>query len=495
MKVEHPGLESFEKPLRQLVEMAFNSGIKVLESKGFGYEDIRRSTTAMSVFIRGCHYGYDRVQSRIGTAVIALEKQIREKDQQLREFRRLRKEGVREIIGTIRVLRDRQLALRRIVDTMVYTMLGEDEWVIRRLGDDKIRSIDPQVLDRTLKVASVRNEQSRYNFSVVSDLSTAVHIGDLFEISFRAGERRAWKILELKEGKVNTLLSEILGEKTSLTEEDLISLNQRLDKSKVKQAERMVRQRATRYQFEKIIETDHGIDYGTKQEITLSHDVAIVEDYGEDLYDLIEESVREGHASKTIDGCLHVIAVKSGKDVRPRTLVPMFHWLAHPSSLDLDLSSEEITKVWEAFAKKATIVDLADLSMRMPRGRPIFYWGKVPHPRQVDLVMGHIRLFAYFDIEAFLEGVRSVGIKVSWITGTIPREISSLTTRIPGSPNAYGVEVEFPSGNVQTFLAGFFARVFLYQTNPSSLLKLVWRSDEQMEQMKMTRLHEKNKMK
>jgi hypothetical protein len=114
MKVEHPGLESFEQSLRQLVEIAFNSGIKALESKGFAYEDIRRNTTAMSVFIRGCHYGYDKAQSRIGASVIALQKQIREKDQQLRQFRRLRKEGVSEIIGTIRALQDRQLALRRI---------------------------------------------------------------------------------------------------------------------------------------------------------------------------------------------------------------------------------------------------------------------------------------------------------------------------------------------------------------------------------------------
>jgi hypothetical protein len=481
MKVEHPGLEPFEQSLRQLVEIAFNGGIKALESKGFRIEDIRSNTTAMSVFIRGCHYGYDKVQVKVGNSVIALEKQIREKNHQLKELRRFRKEGVSEVIETIRVLKDRQLALRRIIDTLIYTMLGEDEWVIRRLGDDEIRSIDPQVLERTLRVASARNGQSRYNFAVVADLSTAVHIGDLFEISFRAGEKRAWKILELKEGKVNALLSEILGEKTSLTEEERISLQHRLDKNKVKQAERMVRQRATRYQFEKIIETDHGIDYGTKQEIVLSHDVAIVEDYGEDLYGLIEESAREGHASKTIDGCLHVIAVKSGKNVRPRTLIPMFYWLAHPSSFDVQLSSEEITKLWEAFAKEAPIVDLVDLSMRMPRGRPIFYWGKVPHPRQVDLVMGHIRLFAYFDIQAFLECVRSAGIKSSWITGKISPELRNLSMRIPGSPNAYAVRMEYPSGNVQSLMAGFFSRVFLYQTKPSSLLKLIGHSEEQME--------------
>jgi hypothetical protein len=328
MRIEHPGLEPFEMHLRQLVETAFNSGIRAIESKGHRFKDIERDSAAMNIFIRGCYYGYDRVQTRVGASVIALENTIREKEQQLREFRRLRKEGLIELLEMIRALKDRQLVMRRIIDNMVYTILGNDEWIVRRLGSDEIRSIDPQVLERTLRVATARNEQTRYCFAVVADLSTNVQIGDLFEVSFRTGEKKTWQILELKEGKVNALLSEILGEKTSLTEEDRISLEQRLDKSKVKQAERMVRQRATLSQLKELIETDKGIDYDTKREIALSPDVTIVDDYEADLTALIEESARLGYASKTIDGCLHVIAVKGTPKLRRRMLVrvlPRFH--------------------------------------------------------------------------------------------------------------------------------------------------------------------------
>ncbi|MDH5668673.1 MAG: hypothetical protein OEY86_11730 [Nitrospira sp.] len=495
MKVEHPGLEPFEASLRHLLETAFNSGVKAIESKGYRFEDIQRDRTAMSVFIRGCHYGYDRAQTRVGAAVIALEKQIREKKEQLKEFRRLRNEGVSELLEMIKALEDRQLVMRRIIDTIVYSMLGEDEWIIRRLGSgDEIRSIDPQVLERTLRVASARNEQSRYTFAVVVDLSTSVQIGDLFEISFQPGEKRAWRILELKEGKVNALLSEILGEKASLTEEDRISLQQRLDKSKMKQVERMVRQRTTLSQLEEVIETDHGIDYGTKQEITLSPDVIVVDDYEEDLCTLIEKSAREGHASKTIDECLHVIAVKPMQKLRPRALVPLFHLLAHPGCLENQLSSEDLTKEWEAFAKNAPIIDLVDLSMRIPHGRPIFYWVLVSRLRQVDLAMGHIRLFAYFDIEAFLERVRLTGIKASWITGKEAHELKKVSRRIMGSPNAYGVRVEYANGNVQDLMSGFFSRVLVYQTKPSSLLKMMRNLDQQSEKIAMTRLRKKEKV-
>jgi hypothetical protein len=40
MMREHPDLDPFEASLRQLVEIAFNSGVKAIESKGFRFEDV-----------------------------------------------------------------------------------------------------------------------------------------------------------------------------------------------------------------------------------------------------------------------------------------------------------------------------------------------------------------------------------------------------------------------------------------------------------------------
>jgi hypothetical protein len=486
MKLEHLDLDPFEPLLRQLVDMAFNSGVKALESKGFRFEDIERDETAKRVFIRGCHYGYDKVQERIGTAVIALEKNIKEKENQVKELHRLREKDVSGIVERIKVLKDRQLILRRIIDTMVYSMLGKEEWVIRRLGSDEIRPIDPKVLDRTLRVASSRNQQTRYNFAVVSDLSTVVQIGDLFEITFRPDEKRTWRILELKEGKVNALLSEILGHKIALTEEDRNALEETLDKGKVKQAERMLRQRATLSQFEKIVKTDHGIDFRTKQEIVLPPDVEVVEDYEEELHALIEDAAEKGFGSTTIEGCLHLVAAKGALHVRRHSLVPMFHLLSNPDFVNRHLTTQEVTDEFDSFAKRAPIVDLVDLSMRIPCGRSIFYWASIPRSRQVDLAMGHIRLFAYFDIEAFLKYVRSAGIRVSWVTGKDSHRLRNISPRIPGSPNAYGVKAEFPSGFVQELMNGFFSRVFLYLTKPSSLLMLIKKLEEQKEKLAMT---------
>ena len=98
MKLGHPDLHTFEQSLRQLTEIAFNSGVKAIESRGFRLEDTKQDETAMRVFIRGCHYGYDKAQEQIGAAVIALEENIKVAKSQIKELRRSRTEGVNEIL-------------------------------------------------------------------------------------------------------------------------------------------------------------------------------------------------------------------------------------------------------------------------------------------------------------------------------------------------------------------------------------------------------------
>ncbi len=177
MRPDYPGLPPFEPTLRSIIQIAFNGGIKAIQSKGYKFEDIQRSETAKKVFVRGCHYGYDKAQQRIGAAIISLEESIKGEEIAVKEIRRNRKGDIKEVIERLKALKGRQLILRRIIDTIVYSIIMPDEWIIRRLGDDQIRRIDPKVLGRTLSIVNLRNQDTRYNFSVVSDLSTAIHIG------------------------------------------------------------------------------------------------------------------------------------------------------------------------------------------------------------------------------------------------------------------------------------------------------------------------------
>ncbi len=280
-------------------------------------------------------------------------------------------------------------------------------------------------------------------------------------------------------------MSEFLGDKAApLNEEERNSLEQTLGKHAVKQAERMLRQKDNLTQLEKFIETDRGIDYNTKKEIVLTPDVAIVDDYEEDLAALIEEAASKGWASRTIDRCLHLIAMTEElyKDRGHKALLPAFHFFAHIDTLSSyykTSAKEEIRRELHAFSHKAPIVDLVNLSMRVPRGRPMFSWLGIPQERQLDLAMGRIRLFAYFDIESFLKHVTDAGIEVSWISGKEADEIKEISPRIPGFSNVCGFKVKLPSGGVHQLLNGFFSRAFLYLTKPSSLLVLIKRWEDQ----------------
>jgi hypothetical protein len=96
--------------------------------------------------------------------------------------------------------------------------------------------------------------------------------------------------------------------------------------------------------------------------------------------------------------------------------------------------------------------------------------------RTLDLLMGRIRLFALIDFEVFFKVAAASGIKMSWLVGKEAEMIKKLSLRIPGSPNAWGVKVEFPDGTSRNFLLGFVGRVIADLTRPRQLIELLMKS-------------------
>lgn len=475
MYFEHPNLEKFEPFLQQVLDIAFTSGIRALESKEMRFSDLKDDETAKKVFIRGCHYGYDKAQQRIGAKVLALDSQYRHEQARLKELRRQRNDEAKSVALLLRILQGRQLVLRRIIDTMVYSIVAPDDWIMRRLGDDEPRSIDPRVLDRTLRYAHAKNEESRYRFAVVSDLSTLIHMGDLFEVSWSPNEGKQWKIIELKEGRINSLLSGILGEKAGdLSQEDTDNIARMLGRDAVRQAKRMQRQSESRRQFSNLITTDEGIDFRTRTKMRLTSEVTVVEDYENDVDRLVEQASARGYASTSIDGCLHLIAVKGDRmPFGKHTLVPMLHLSSHLARHGKLPCDDTLVEQWTEFKLKAPIVDVVAICMRVPCAKTVFSWLEVSRSRQIDLAIGKIKLVAYFDIESFVDGLRSDGIKCTWVSGKDADDIRKISSPIPGSNGAYGLKVQLPDGSEQILMNGFFSRVYLYLSRPSSLISMI----------------------
>ncbi len=482
MQVEHPELEPFRPIVTRLMSTVHTSGIQALESEGLRITDIQQDVRARRRFMRGCHYGYDLAQRQIGELVIDFEHKILAAEQELKRLRRLRDPRTRSVLEKIRALQSRQIILRRLVDSILCTILHFQVWILRRLSmENRIRRIDPGVLRRTLDIAVARNRGDRLKFSLVADLTTVVQVGDLVEVEWSPPSGGSWKVIELKEGRVNNILSGLLEEKQEvLSAADLAQIGETLGKHAPKQARRMLAQRARLREFQKIVETDHGIDPQYKVEVNMTPDLVKVDGYGEAVRATCDGAHVKGVSVAIVNGCLRLVGITREK--MPNTdiglLRHLFFHLAHPGEICKLGNRKERSDELAALSSVPPFVDLVQQNTLGQWGLPIFVWEMNPE-RIIDLATGQIRLFAQFDMEAFFKVAEAEGIKMTWIVGKEAEKLKKFSARIPGSPNAWGVRAELPDGNVQELLSGFFARAIVDLTSPGELLKLVKRFPEQ----------------
>ena len=205
--VEHPDLEPFEPTLRRLLETAFDPPLLVPKSAALAarwapYDRRRR-------LIAGTLAAYGNVQRGVAAEVISLENEARALTAELKAARRVRDALVTNMQHKIEIIRRRQLIVRRILDATIYVACGQYVWYVRRLAlRDDVRPIDPQGLGHIVGVTERLNEHDPRSVYLAADLSTSVQIGDLVRVSVDSRLRWRIRILEVKEGEANRIISE-----------------------------------------------------------------------------------------------------------------------------------------------------------------------------------------------------------------------------------------------------------------------------------------------
>ncbi|MGH2362398.1 MAG: hypothetical protein ACRDGM_17885 [bacterium] len=477
MILEHPGLDAFEPLLRKLHTLAFTGGIEALASHGLTMKDIERDQAAHSRFIRGCHQGYDRAQQGIARALIECEQARRAAAALVSEHRRNRDARAADALLHERVLANRMLVLRRLADSLIFTMVGFNPWIVKRfMAQKQIRPIDPVVLQRIVDYASLVNAENRYLFALVSDLTTIIDIGDLLRIDRTPGAGRTWTLIEVKEGRANAVISEIIQAPGTAEDEQMNRVRAQFGEHGVRQARRMMRQQLRFQKADKILTTDSGIDLVTNREIFLSPEVYQAEDYVPALHHVIKSAREKGIGVSAVDGSLRIVAVKVDESGRNAVMTGVAHLLYHlnnPSAVcALPDHTGFMAEVDPATARP--FVDLVDHSMIVRWSYPAFIWGLEPE-ELFDVVMGRVLIFAQFDIQDFVRRVEALGFKTSWITGKQAAEMKAFGGPIPGSPNAWALRVEAGDFRMD-YLVGFFGRLFTELMTPGDLLRMV-RSD------------------
>jgi hypothetical protein len=468
------------------MRITLTNGIWELERKGYRLTDIQHNRSVMRTFIRGCHYGYDLAQRQIAELVIESEDAVSDLTKRLKELRRLHDKAAKDVLTQINALRARQLILRRLVDSILYTLIRGENWLLRRLTVDlQIHSIDPSVLRKTIQVAVDRNREDRLKFNLVSDLSTVVQIGDLLEVDVTAQDDRKWKVVELKEGKINKVLAQIIEhEGASLSESALNSMKELVSDTAPKQAKRMLRQRTRMHELDRIVDTDQGLDPLRNVEIHMTPDSVEVQNYCAHVERGYELAKQKGVGALDVDRCLRIFAISTerAKGNLWGSARHVFFHMAHPErscALKMEQNSGQRDEEVRMLNSVPYFVDLVAYNMNVPIADPIFImFGN--EEMILDLVMGRIKMFVQFDVESFFDLANNEQIKMRWISGKEAEKIKHLSTHYPGTSDYWGVHAEMPDGSTQELLSGFLCRPYANFASPRQLIALIKRSPDQL---------------
>lgn len=475
--LDHPYLEQFEPTLRRLFRAAHTTGKHALEATGRSMQEIVSDKELGRRFLKACHKGYDDAQRKTADEVIRLTNDIANAKAQIVELRKRSdaKSEIRQIIGAIRTMELRILVLRRLMDSIAFTLFQERTWITRRFViHDETNPIDAEAIRKALRVANSQNNLSRYTFTLVSDLTTYIQVGDLIRLDCRDPSRK-WKIIELKEGKVNELISGLLDEKEhSLNDEDLSELRNRIGKHAPKQALRMLKQKERQDNIEKIVLTDQGMSTKAGIPLRLPHAELIHETYDKALYDCITQAKSGGFGGCVVDDCLMVLALSKEEFHNPEFVARhnAYHTLNPAARCEFETSDEMmLRKEIERIQSIPFAVNLVRSNLYAGSSRPIFAY-PLEEDLLMDLLFGRICVLLVLNLESFLKLYSREGFKTGFSSKS---EAAEMKRQFGNEAITYEnrlIWIEDQQGRKVNLFGGTFSRIFHDLTRPSELVRL-----------------------
>ncbi len=493
MLLDRSDLPAFEPILRRIARAAFAHGLDGLQQAQGSVDDIRGNPTVHRRFIRDCHYGFNQAQSHVVEEVISLEERARSLKSKGHHTNSHHERPAHTSLR--RALHNRQVVLRRLIDAILFQILYPEHRALRYFSIEKrLRRIDPMVLRPAAETAYRLNRNDRLKFNIICDLTTMAHIGDLVQVDRSNLVPGRWRVIELKDGRMNEKLSNIFHQKEyCLTEEDFNKLADSFGDKAAQQARRMLRQRAREENFQAILQTDQGEMpiYGGK--VSVSKERHYVGDYMGAVVDASRTAAKEGLAFHTVDQCLRVVAIRRDEahSYLHHMLVvahALYYLISGVSQCRLRDASHAKIEMEEIQSLLPGVVDLVRHNMRDAMGYPLFLLGE--SDSVIDLIMGRVLVFVHFDFTQFFDLAAAEGITLEWASNKDTQQARRLSGLIPGSPGAYGVRVRRPSTSSdltgETLLFGFFRRAFGDFTPPSELLALLKQPPEVPHKQKRT---------
>lgn len=296
---------------------------------------------------------------------------------------------------------------RRVNDSIIWTIAGEQRHIVKRFCLYRERGFlsesNPESVLATL--AELNADPNR--IAIWNDATSCVDLGDITYVDARKDIEPYF--LELKEGKVNKDVLDLIDADPSEFEAMFKEFEKQYGKKGVAQYHRVTRQKTITAQALALLHDEHGTDPVTGLELRV-HEIQVAPDTYDDVLDriLTEAIARAGAVTEIIDGCLWVHANASkGLDryeARQRfgeLLAERFPQLAKRPSNRVSEDQDRIVSFTECFAP--------------PLAKPIFL-------RNLDaenigaVIYGDLmfKVFLYLDWEAFGVLIREEGGEFVW---------------------------------------------------------------------------------
>lgn len=480
MKVEHISLEPFEPLFIDIYNLTFGNSFQGLIKSGIKFEDVWH-TEANKIFKAACIQDINEAQIKIGKHVIELEIKIKGIKKSEIEYRRKKDfQKLHELKTLIDILRDRQLILRRLIDSMIWLLYWPEKWILRRLRNEGgIRAVDVESINSLLDYFEKEKSDDENSISIICDLSTISQLGDIIIYRWDPNKNSEKIVIgELKVGKTNvSIYNKLHDPKYSNHADAILNISKEMGEHAKKQAERILKQEQKLENFNSVVSLGVGVEPISGQPYRMSEHPIYIKDFRDVVFNLLTQAKLNPTkvVGKTLDTCLYLLAfvVSNNKDDYEQLRIAHLFY-QHKNNISGDkceLTSVEIEASELRKAPKA--VDLLNFGLRNSIGLPPLLW----YSPQImfDALFERVRIFAQFDYEKFFELAHEYGLKLSFFSGKQATKIKH--KKISGTLFEYNddryISAENSSGKKMMYGSRFTSRIYLELIRPIDIIRMI----------------------
>lgn len=447
----------FERELKTLIYYVREYGIQHLSFSPSELSRIHDDNAVAEEFMTQVHKGFYFAQERV---IELLKKVINEQKAAKRgiaEARRLRNKSAEQTLQEkLDAAHYQECVLRRIIDSIVWTLCGFEFSTIRRLYmEQEPIDITDSNLDSELSFLESYKQSHPTGFALISDLSMIVQLGDVITKDISDGTG----IVELKEGRVNRRVFDILQEYgENRCDHYLASVLSEEGKKFSEQFFRNIKQMRKDMLAVNIINEGQGEDPQSGKHITVVDGTVELSTFDTVFLDVIKQASKKGSACQTVQGCLTIAAYDA---TRPMTFT------GQPNEALSDRPQKNIKK-----DEKDTTIRSMDLRQTLisPTTRPLFLC-PLPESYMVDIAMERKIVKFYLNVPLWLQMFEEQGFSVRLLGKKETARMKQQADHGTQILELNGQAVEIQKGAYKSLLGeGVLARMFTCLNTPLSMV-------------------------